>query len=129
MRKGNSQQGGTAMWVPWSEKDAIRAEATLRAAGDTRAADAIKRELDFRATPAARKLRDVVRDAYGSLDEGELDIDDKVAISESDDGAYVLAWLWLTNDQLSEGGHDNGTVVDPMTSVHDGRSDEVPDGG
>ena len=32
------------------------------------------------------------------MDEGDLEMDDKVVISKSDAGAYVLAWKWVSNE-------------------------------
>ena len=35
------------------------------------------------------------------MDEGDLEMDDKVVISKSDAGAYVLAWKWVSNEDAS----------------------------
>ena len=31
--------------------------------------------------------------------DGELEVDDSALVSESDHGAYVMAWLWVYNEQ------------------------------
>ena len=35
------------------------------------------------------------------MDEGDLEMDDKVVISKSDAGAYVLAWKWVSNEDAN----------------------------
>jgi hypothetical protein len=32
------------------------------------------------------------------LEEGTLEVDPKTVLSASDDGAYVMAWLWVGNE-------------------------------
>ena len=35
------------------------------------------------------------------MDEGDLEMDDKVVISKTDAGAWVLAWKWVSNEDAS----------------------------
>ena len=35
------------------------------------------------------------------MDEGDLEMDNKVVISETDAGAWVLAWKWVSNEDAS----------------------------
>lgn len=88
------------MWIPWSDEEAAKVETALRTAGMTAEADKIKGELAFRQSPQQEVLKQALAERYTQFSDGDIDIDDKVAISESDDGAYVLAWLWLTNEEM-----------------------------
>lgn len=38
---------------------------------------------------------------FGS--EGEIEIDDRTVVSQGEGGAYVLAWLWVSNEDLQPG--------------------------
>lgn len=42
------------------------------------------------------RFRDAARDAHGT--DGEIEIDDGADVSESDSGAYVQAWVWVSNE-------------------------------
>lgn len=35
------------------------------------------------------------------LNEGTLEVDGKTVVSESENGAYVMAWLWVDNDDAA----------------------------
>lgn len=46
----------------------------------------------------------VAHENYGR--EGEIEVDNPVVLSESDEGAYVMAWVWVSNDDAGiEGGN------------------------
>ena len=62
-----------------------------------------------------------VRAAQGKAEEGELEIDETAVVSEgSDPGAYVLAWVWVSN---TDAGVDSSAlealanVVGPTLSI------------
>jgi hypothetical protein len=42
------------------------------------------------------------------LDEGTLEVDPKTIVSDSEEGAYVMAWLWVSNEAagVAPGGED-----------------------
>ena len=40
------------------------------------------------------------REKYaGTGSDGDIDWDDETAVSASDEGAYVMAWLWVSNEE------------------------------
>ncbi|WP_169833234.1 hypothetical protein [Sphingomonas panacis] len=39
---------------------------------------------------------------------GECEIDDDAVVSASDDGAYVMAWVWVTREEPAITGDDQG---------------------
>lgn len=41
--------------------------------------------------------------------DGELEIDDTTVVSDSDDGAYVMAWVWVDKDDKDDS--DDGTYT------------------
>jgi hypothetical protein len=50
------------------------------------------------ASESAVKYREAAKAGY--YDEGELEIDDGAMVSlGGDDGAYVMAWRWVTNEE------------------------------
>lgn len=44
-------------------------------------------------------------------DEGRIEIDDQVVVSEGDEGAYVMAWVWVPDSALQ--GDSSGASGDP----------------
>lgn len=51
--------------------------------------------------PYLDALQELARKEYGS---DEIEIDDEADISEGDDGTWVQAWVFLSNDTLRENG-------------------------
>jgi hypothetical protein len=45
--------------------------------------------------------RTAARDSYtgcgGHYSDGDIDVDEDAVVSESDEGAYVAAWVWIPN--------------------------------
>jgi hypothetical protein len=89
------------MWIPWAKAEAETARDALQAIDLKHLADKIQDQLTFAAdTETQATLREAVMRKYVSFSDGDIDIDDAVAISESDYGAYVSAWLWLDNEEM-----------------------------
>lgn len=49
------------------------------------------------ATTAGDANKAFIDAAQDQTREGELEVDDSAIVSASDDGAYVMAWLWVEN--------------------------------
>jgi hypothetical protein len=41
------------------------------------------------------------------LSEGTLEVDEKAVLNKADDGAYVMAWLWVGNDDIGVASKEN----------------------
>lgn len=50
--------------------------------------------------------------------EGEVEFDDHVVISDSDEGAYVMAWVWVSNEEAG---------VEPEDDDDDDGDEDVKD--
>jgi hypothetical protein len=46
-------------------------------------------------------------DSSHRIDDNELDWDDVPTVSASDEGAYVMAWLWVSNEEAGIGEEDD----------------------
>lgn len=83
---------------------------TLRTNLDAREIElAIRRALPAAEIESLRVIERGERDAYfleaareEHGEEGLCEIDSDAVVSDSDDGAYVEAWVWVYNDQVGE---------------------------
>jgi hypothetical protein len=52
--------------------------------------------------PISQRLQERYREAAKETyhRQGEIEIDDNAIVSDSDDGAYVQAWVWVDVEQL-----------------------------
>jgi len=44
----------------------------------------------------------------GEYSDGDINVDDDAVVSQSDKGAYVAAWVWVTNEEAGIEGEDDG---------------------
>ena len=50
--------------------------------------------------PTKNEYRDAARSIWGQ--DGQLEIDDDAPVSKGeDDGAYVQAWVWVSDDEVA----------------------------
>lgn len=49
----------------------------------------------------ASKYRDAM---MARTEEGELECDPDAVVSESEGGAYVMTWSWVSDEEIGEGG-------------------------
>ncbi len=56
----------------------------------------------FNPQPSEEAYREAAQ-SHPLVSEGTLEVDDSAIVSEGDDGgAYVMAWLWVEGDEISE---------------------------
>ena len=60
--------------------------------------DAARKYLGLDAIDVTAAFRKAARDQYQR--EGEIEIDDSAIVSDSEDGAYVQAWVWVDRSDL-----------------------------
>ncbi len=73
--------------------------ALLRAAGHDDAASWVERQTSDCAVPEERRA--YVEEAIETyLREGEIEIDNNAILSRGDAGAYVMAWVWIDEEQI-----------------------------
>jgi len=57
------------------------------------------RDMTYDPFAIAEDFRREARERYtghgGTFDDGDIDIDEEAVVSESDEGAYVQAWVWV----------------------------------
>lgn len=51
-------------------------------------------------SPATEEEIELARKKYQESDYPDIEIDDDAGTSESDDGTWVQAWVWLSNEDL-----------------------------
>lgn len=44
--------------------------------------------------------------------DGEIEVDDPAVLSQSDEGAYVMAWVWVSNEDAGFDVDDKGHIID-----------------
>lgn len=68
-------------------------------------ADAVQKAAKHQ-TADDKRVIEAARDKYHR--DGEIEIDDTTVLSEADDGAYVMAWVWINYEEAGVEG-DNST--------------------
>lgn len=126
------------MWINLDEAELGLIKTALNKAFPKSAAPTITK-IDERVAAAAEAggWADKARETYGR--DGEIEVDEGAVVSHGEDpGAYVMAWLWVTEDEMGisaecEGcseRHPTGVLEDGFcpSCADDEDEDEVCDG-
>jgi hypothetical protein len=87
------------MWINLNEAEIELVKIALKDKGAPfeRIIDDIERSVDTQKGPEAAKYREMASELSK---DGVLEIDDGAIVSMGDDpGAYVMAWLWVSNGE------------------------------
>lgn len=52
--------------------------------------------------PTDDQFRSVAHERYVCGSDGDIDMDENAVVSQSDEGAYVAAWIWVSNEAAEE---------------------------
>ena len=53
----------------------------------------------------------------GQFGDGDINVDDDAIVSESDEGAYVAAWVWVPGKEIADA---SSIEADPMSAQRHG---------
>lgn len=70
----------------------------LRKDGSVEAAELLEKLSEREFTPACLPFQKVARSVWGSID--DVQVDQNAAVSLSEDGAWVNAWIWVSNEEV-----------------------------
>jgi hypothetical protein len=63
------------------------------------------------------------RDEYAAGSDDDIEVDEGAALSESDNGTWVMAWVWLVDDETADAGLETPVTANRATAFI-----EMPDG-
>lgn len=52
--------------------------------------------------PTDKQFRGAAIQNYVAMSDGDIDMDQDAVVSQSDEGAYVAAWIWVSNEAAEE---------------------------
>ena len=93
--------------------DALKAlPALLRTAGFTEAAAKVEEQFDDDHRERCAYIEAAREIYFNEGDDHRTEIDDNAIVSDSEDGAYVMAWCWVSKREagLEEGDEDEGAA-------------------
>ena len=90
-------------WVQLTDEEMQTIAAIIPLCGDSAIASVIANKMDAKLHPATPEVDAdylaAARERYGR--DGELEFDDEAVVSHgSDPGAYVMAWRWISENDL-----------------------------
>lgn len=91
------------------KEEVLVTASALRAAGFTHTADRILEDLAFKETPEYQNLVIFAREDYANITDDDIEVDDDAAISKSDAGTWVQAWVFVYNGRHEEINADEST--------------------
>lgn len=85
------------MWINLTDDERGVLASCLQRAGIAGSDDLIER-LKASPDPSDADFISAASEKHEFGSDGDVDIDENAVVSRSDDGAYVMAWLWVSNE-------------------------------
>lgn len=90
------------MWIHFTEEELTGVISVLRAAGAETIADNLYKTLTDRLATKESDEAYIQKARMIHVEEGTLEIDDGAVVSVGNEGAYVMAWAFVDNDEDEE---------------------------